>query len=68
MPPNTERRTDMDGLVIAAIVLMVILVVSWIFYNRYVDRIIKDLQKEIEILERDNHNLINILAKKKENK
>ena len=58
----------MDGLVIAAIVLMVILVVSWIFYNRYVDRIIKDLQKEIEILERDNHNLINILAKKKENK
>ena len=32
-----------DGLVILAIVLMVLLVAAWIFYNRYTKAIIEDL-------------------------
>ena len=44
-----------DGLIILAIVLMVILVAAWIFYNRYTKAIIEDLlaenvAKDLEIM------------------
>lgn len=51
----------MDSLVITAIVLVVILIVLWIFYNVYTGRIIKDLiaentklQNSIKALKKDN--------------
>lgn len=51
----------MDSLVITAIVLVVILIVLWIFYNVYTSRIIKDLiaentklQNSIKALKKDN--------------
>lgn len=51
-----------DGLTITAIVLIVILVVMWIFYNIYTNRIIKDLIAE-------NYELLNSLkALEKDNK
>lgn len=41
----------MDGLIILCLALMVLLVVLWILYNRYVKRIIDDLIGENTALE-----------------
>ena len=52
----------MDGLTILAIVLMVVLVVCWIFYCVYTNRIIKDLIKENVFLETENKSLKHVVA------
>lgn len=58
-----------DGLTITAIVLIVILIVLWIFYNIYTNRIIKDLIAEnyklrnsLKSLEKDNKNLMEYIV------
>lgn len=52
----------MDSLVITAIVLVVVLVVLWIFYNVYTGRIIKDLIAENTALIKDLRTLKHLNA------
>lgn len=53
----------MDGLTITAIVLMVLLVAGWIFYNIYTGKIIKGLIAENVALQRENEKLKKINKK-----
>lgn len=56
----------MDALTIIALVLIVVLVVLWIFYNRYTNRIIEDLLAENVSLTRDLDKLQKELSKERE--